>query len=193
MVGLRRRKRSIVWLAWVLLLGAFIISACNGGGSSPTAAGQIVAPVVVVTQVVVEVVATLPPPTATQVPSPTVALYQPAPGWNPASAPIYYPLAGCVASRLHLGDTAFVATLGAYSRLYLTKDIFNDPGTRSLVLGEQFMIVDGPWCDRDILIWKLKTKEKDIFYTPEGNGEVYWLLPLNPYIPTLTPTPFGGK
>ncbi|MBN2548019.1 MAG: hypothetical protein JXB15_02590 [Anaerolineales bacterium] len=179
----QKPRKLFTWFGLILVL---LSSACGGGEAVTTEPAQVVAPVVVVTEVVIQVVATSPPPTATPQPTPTPYPTAPA-AWDPISAPIYYPQVGCVASRLHILDVAFVASVSTPVRLYRSKDVFEDPGVRELALGELVTILDGPWCNMDWIIWKVEASDGEKYFVPEGNGEIYWLLPLNPFVPSATP------
>jgi hypothetical protein len=129
----------------------------------------------VVTQVVATPLPTLPVPPASATPLPVPTKFDPN---NPINAPIYYPIPGCPASRLHVGDRAFVALTGEKIRIYSTENVLFDPGFRSLVLDEVLQIEDGPACPNEWLIWYVEAEEDGIEgWVPEGDGETYWLLP----------------
>jgi hypothetical protein len=180
-------RRQAVWLArisWLLLFSMF--SACKGATSQATSQPQVVAPTIIVTQVVEYVVATLPPSTSTPVPSPTSAPVH-STTWDPFSAPVYYPVVGCVASRLHIGDVAFVAQVDRPAFLYYYKEIAGDPGVRQLQTGEHLEITKGPWCSDGSLVWQVRAGDKHQYFAVEGDGEIYWLLPLAPFVPSPTP------
>ena len=144
-----------------------------------TQAVQVVYPTIVITQYVTQVVAT---PTITPTPLPKSASIQTPSvvnvGWDPFTVEIYYPIQGCVASRLHEGDVAFVANYGV--DLLQSKDIGYSPVTRVLAPGEMVDITNGPWCSHGNLIWKIATAENEDGFAAEGNGEDYYLLPMPP-------------
>jgi hypothetical protein len=142
-------------------------------------------PVVHVTQFITQVVATSPPATLTPVPTFTPSAPPTYSGWDPLAQPIYYPVMGCNASRLHVGDRAFAAYVSGVSGFYLGKDIFFDPLIRKPQAGEVVDVIDGPWCRRNVLIWKVfvNADQREAF-SPEGDGAEYWLLPMKPYTPT---------
>ncbi len=142
-------------------------------------------PVVHVTQYITQVVATSPPATLTPVPTFTSAAPPAYSGWDPLAAPIYYPLMGCNASRLYVGDRAFVAYVSGVAGIYMGKNIYYDPLIRKPLAGEIVEIIDGPWCRQNVLIWQVLVlaDEREAFM-PEGDGKEYWLLPMQPYTPT---------
>src|SRR5512139_2835537 len=104
--------RKTMQLAGFFLLAGLllIVSGCNG---APTTAQAPVNPTVVIVQYVTQVVATVTPapPIPTAIPAtkkaPAVS------GYDPYSVIPYYPVSGCpIASRLSIGDVAFVAAGG---------------------------------------------------------------------------------
>ena len=167
----------------ILSMAMMIISACTGATQEveqPT-----VEPVVHVTQFITQVVATSPPATLTPVPTYTNAAPRVSSGWDPLAQPIYYPLIGCYASRLYVGDRAFVANVSGVAGFYRGKDIFYDPIIRRPAAGEIVEITDGPWCRRNVLIWEVMINaDGSTAFMPEGDGKEYWLLPMQPYTPT---------
>jgi hypothetical protein len=117
-------------------------------------------------------------PTSTQLPTSTLA-------WDPFSAPLYYPLTDCGASRLHKGDMAFVGNLAGEPRISLSDQVFADPGIRNLVMGEYLQITSDPVCEQNTLIWEARAVSDDtVGYVKEGDGDTYWLFPASPSIPT---------
>ncbi len=135
-------------------------------------------PAVFITAVITEVitptpapVTPTPPPTAT--PEPT-----PSPTWDPLSAPIYYPLKDCIASRLHVGDQAMVTYGGGPNGIRYGQDIHYDTVLTYADEGQILEIVGGPWCSHGWLVWMVRTADGIVGYTPEGDGNSYWLLPV---------------
>ena len=81
-------------------------------------------PVVVITQVVTEMIPPTPlPVTPTAEPTATALPPTLTPTWDPLSAPIYYPLDDCVASRLHVGDKAMVSLVGGANGIRYGRDL----------------------------------------------------------------------
>lgn len=176
-------NRSKIWLGLAaLLVFSLISSACVATTAQSATEEKSVQPVVLITQMVTQIVAT---PTITPVPpsvSEPVQVAAPVSsgGYDPFSVPIYYPIRGCYASRLHVGDVAFVANGAGVIGIHQTHDIGYSPIWRHLDPGELMDIVDGPWCDRGALTWQVATREGYIGYVPEGDGNTYWLLPMAP-------------
>lgn len=133
---------------------------------------------IVITAVVTEVITPTPvpvtptlPPTATPEPSPT-------PTWDPLSAPIYYPLQDCVASRLHVGDKAMVTYGGGPNGIRYGMDVHFDTVVTYAQEGQVLDITGGPWCSHGWIVWMVRTADGFVGYTPEGDGNSYWLLPV---------------
>lgn len=189
------------WLALIVVITSLsiLLSACVGSSQGSSQPEQRSYPTLFITPVVTQVVATrsAPTPTFEEESTPTPMMSS---SYDPYMARIYYPIRGCVASRLHIGDSAFVASTSGQMGIYPSTDIDFAPLVRNVELGEAFLIVDGPWCQKNTLIWRVKTtNEEDSIektggsleweienYVPEGNGNEYWLLPLqsNPGIAT---------
>ena len=165
-------------LIWVLL--ATSLSACIQI-VAPTPEPSVTSAVIYVTQIVTEIIPPTPlpatptsPPTAT--PEPPTAT----PTWDPMNAPIYYPLEDCVASRLHVGDNAMVSLSGGANGIRYGTDLFYDTIITYAQPGSTLEIVNGPFCSRGWIVWFVRTLDGTVGYTPEGNGNEYWLLPLQP-------------
>ena len=131
----------------------------------------------VLTQVVTQVVTPTPLPTSTPQPTPT-DLPTLTPTWDPLSAPVYYPLKDCVASRLHLGDLAMVSLKGGPNGIRYGRDMSQDTIIAYADPGDILEITAGPWCSYGWLVWMVRTLDGVVGFTPEGNGNEYWLLPL---------------
>ena len=176
------RANKVVHISLVVVMVLLIgLSACD----QTTYTDMHVEPeMVVVTKVVTEVyVPTVPTSTPTPVPTETPAPVAVSSGWNPYAVPIYYPIIGCAASRLHLGDTALIVYSGGRIGLYFEKNVDFNPILKYPPAGTEVNIIDGPWCDEDMLLWKVSIYEGEAEiegYFPEGDGEEYWLLPLAP-------------
>jgi hypothetical protein len=174
----QKKQKMRILLALVSLHLALV--ACSLQGAAPTP--QVVTPpVFVITQVVTEIVPPTPAavtptlvPTATQAP-PTLT-----PTFNPLNAPIYYPLADCVASRLHIGDKATVSLQGGANGIRYGRDLSESTVFAYAQPGATLEIVNGPWCSRGWIVWFVRTTDGSVGYTPEGDGNNYWLLPTAP-------------
>lgn len=166
------RLRALMLLVFSLPL---ILSAC-----SQPAATEIPQKTLLVTQVVTQVIYTATPepsatplPTSTPTPVPTST-----PTFDPYSAPIYYPLKDCVASRLHVGDVAVVAPGGSANGIRYGLDLHYDTIVDYAEQGQKLDIIGGPYCSQGWIVWMVQTQNGIIGYTPEGNGNEYWLLPV---------------
>jgi hypothetical protein len=177
---IKNRKMLVSLLPLIVLL--VILPACSQNAAEARSGPQVVVITQVATQIVVPTAPTYtpqPPPTATP-----AAVSIPTGGWDPFSVPIYYPIIGCAASRLHLGDTAIVANSGHPKvGIYKYKEWDFEPNLYQPPLGTELEIVDGPWCHEGWLFWQveqLNTSEnlEIVGYMPEGDGEEYFLLPL---------------
>jgi hypothetical protein len=187
-----KKIKSIRGYLLVIMSLLLVLSAC---APNPDFDSQFEEQVVVITQVATQIVVpTNPPRTATPVPTATPSTeYISSGGFDPFAAPIYYPLTGCSASRLHVGDTAYVAYSGGLVGLYRNKGLGFEPNLRLPDVGSEAEIIDGPFCNEGWIYWEIVIPNSDAAdaisgYMPEGNGSEYFLLPLviNP-IPTMDP------
>lgn len=144
--------------------------AANSQSGTPT--------VILITQIVTQIVPPTPitpsptsPPTDTPEPTPTAT-------FDPINAPIYYPLADCIASRLHIGDKAMVSQNGNPQGIRYSRDMADKAVDTMVQPGATLQIVNGPWCSRGWLVWQVQTADGIIGYTPEGDGNEYWLFPI---------------
>lgn len=171
---------AITRLAGIALLAGLIL-AVSGCAGAPATAQPAANPTVVIVQYVTQVVATVtpaPPAAPTAIP-PTKQAPPASTGFDPYSVELHYPVSGCqVASRLNIGDVAFVAAGSEQFGIHFTKDVGFSPVTRKLTPGELLYILDGPTCNRNGLVWQVLADADDAMgYVIEGNGETYWLLP----------------
>jgi hypothetical protein len=179
MATIERKKRIYLVVLVSLLLSSL---ACRieapkiilSESPTPTEANYI-------TQVVTEIVTATPAPVTatlapTNTPQPTLT-----PTFDPGSAPIYYPLPDCSASRLYIGDKAFVSLEGGPNAIRLSPDVVADDNVITYAdPGSILTIVAGPYCDLGYIIWLVETRDQVRGFTPEGNGNEYWLFPLEP-------------
>ncbi len=170
------------WIAILLASILLFTNACTAASSEGTDTEE-VQKTIFVTQIVTLIVATplptepLPPPTQF-IPTPTRT--------SPPTIPgdIYYPIPGCVASRLHIGDIAYVVSLSGNTGMHIDKDVQYSPTLYMPELGEQLEVKKGPWCwEGKMIIWLFRTirsnKDDEIEgYMAEGDGEYYWILPV---------------
>ena len=136
-------------------------------------------PTVVITRVATEIITATPLPVVpTSAPSNTPVVPTPSPTYDPLTAPIYYPIPDCVASRLHVGDKAMVSLVGGPNGIRYGLDIHNDTVATYAQPGDILLIVNGPWCSQGWLVWLVETQDGFRGYTPEGDGNTYWLFPV---------------
>jgi hypothetical protein len=166
-------------LAGLTLLAVLIFSLVGCAGASTTAQAP-VNPTVVIIQYVTQVVATVTPAPPTPTPVPPTTSAPPAPsGYDPSSVEPYYPIAGCaIASRLQIGDIAFVASGGGQFGIHIDRGVGFSPLKRKLVQGELLNIIGEATCNRNGLVWEVLAESDDTRgFVLEGNGENYWLMP----------------
>jgi hypothetical protein len=181
---LKNDKKRLVFL--VITISVFLLATACGADMRAASQGtaqeaKSSAPTIIIQQFVTQVVATPLPVEATPVPPPTTPVQVVNTGWDPLSAPIYYPLMGCVASRLYVGDRAFVAYGADRNGIHYSEDIGDAPIYRYLTPGEIMEIVDGPYCERGAVVWKVfALADEQVGFVAEGDGNFYWLLPLPP-------------
>ena len=172
------RSNKVRRLLLVLLGSSLALSACV---ASPAAGPTATPPVIYVTQVITQIIPPTPKP-ATSTPAPTDTQEPPTvtPTFDPLTAEIYYPLEGCVASRLHVGDRAMVSLVGGPNGIRYGRDLSEDTVIAYAQPGAILEIVNGPWCSRGWLVWFVRTADGTEGFTPEGDGNAYWLLPVGP-------------
>jgi hypothetical protein len=169
------KKRGLLL---VLLSLQLALMACL---STPSAGPTATPAVVYVTQVITQIIPPTPiPVTPTLAPTETSVPPSPTPTFDALAAPIYYPIAGCVASRLHVGDQAMVSLVGGPNGIRYGRDLAEDSVFAYAQPGQILEIVNGPWCSRGWIVWFVRTGDGVEGFTPEGDGNEYWLLPVGP-------------
>jgi hypothetical protein len=136
--------------------------------------------VIIVTQVVTQVITPTPLPTTAVPPTATKVVPTATPTYDPLSAPIYYPLKDCVASRLHIGDKAKVSLGGGPNGIRYGLDLHQDAIAGYAQPGAILEITNGPYCSNGWIVWMVRTVDGLAGFTPEGNGNEYWLFPVGP-------------
>jgi hypothetical protein len=155
-----------------------VLSACNSPAPAQTQATPVV---LIVTQVVTQVSTATSAPTATTGPTSTPEpSLTPKATFDPYNVPAYYPLKDCVASRLHVGDTAIVGPGGTTNGIRYGEDLSVDTVFDHAAQGTKLDIVAGPYCSGGWIVWQIRMPSGTVGYTPEGNGNEYWLLPTAP-------------
>ena len=169
-----RKMRAYVFSVLALLM---LLPACI---QIPARTQQAVTPpVVVITQIVTEMIPPTPlPVTPTIAPSATPLPPTVTPTYDPLTAPIYYPLKDCIASRLHVGDKAMVSLVGGANGIRYGRDLMEDTILGYAQPGAILKIQAGPWCSRGWIVWLVEAADGMVGYTPEGDGNTYWLLPV---------------
>lgn len=162
---------------WTFLTALVLLTACSGPAPAANPQPE-TPPVMLITQVITEIVAPTPLP-VTPSPVPTNTPIEPTstPTYDPAAAPIYYPLEDCVASRLHIGDRAMVSLVGGPNGIRYGRDLYEDTVFAYAQPGQIIDVVNGPWCSRGWIVWQVRLADGQVGYTPEGNGNEYWLFP----------------
>lgn len=167
-----------VFFAFLASLLLVVSAACQAAPQQAMEATT--SPELVITAIITEVITATPvpvtptlPPTATPEPTPTAT-------WDPLSAPIYYPLKDCVASRLHVGDLAMVTYGGGPNGIRYGADIHYDTVLTYAAEGQILEVTAGPWCSHGWIVWMVRTTDGIVGYTPEGDGNSYWLIPVKP-------------
>jgi hypothetical protein len=170
-----KKAQGLLALMLVLLPA---LAACV---AAPAAAPTATPPVIYVTQVITQIIPPTPVPmTPTPPATDTPAPPSPTPTFDPLSAGIYYPLEGCVASRLHVGDKAMVSLVGGPNGIRYGRDLNEATVIAYAQPGAILEIVNGPWCSRGWIVWFVRTADGVEGFTPEGDGNEYWLLPVAP-------------
>jgi len=91
----------------------------------------------------------------------------------------YFPLSNCVASQLHLNDSAFVSYDTGTNKIRSEPDTHpSDNIIAQAEPGEVVQIIGGPVCNYGWLLWEVKTTRNEIGWTPETDGKEFWILPL---------------
>jgi hypothetical protein len=175
MPGKNKKVRGLL----VVMLGLHLaLAAC---ATNPATAPTATPPVIYVTQIVTQIIPPTPVPmTPTPLPTETPAPPSPTPTFDPLTAEIYYPLEGCVASRLHVGDKAMVSLVGGPNGIRYGRDLSEATVIGYAQPGAILDIVNGPWCSRGWIVWFVRTGDGTEGFTPEGDGNEYWLLPVAP-------------
>jgi len=190
------KNKQLKWAAVLtaILSLVFFISACGSSALQNSGQVQVIYPTVYITQFVTQVVVTGQAPVAVaQSPAKEtpIPVAQNSTAFNPFSVQIYYPLVGCSASRLHLGDQASIQYSDRQIGLYHYKSLAFEPDLRYLPVGMEVNITDGPYCNENVIFWKVQSPDKQVFgFYPEGNGDTYWMLPTGPSV--STPDLMGG-
>jgi hypothetical protein len=93
----------------------------------------------------------------------------------------YYPLKNCAASRLYVGDRAFVSLGGGSNGIRTEPDTKpSDNIIGRAPSGEGMWIIGGPECNYGWILWKVDTDSGLVGWTPETkDGKEFWLVPVD--------------
>ena len=176
-IQLNKYQISAFFMALVI-----VTSACSFSIFQDPTATAVPPVTLVVTQVITQVIPATPEPEQTKAPeinpTPSPTLLPTLAGtYDPYSAPLWYPIEDCPASRLHVGDRAYVTIGGGPNAIRFGADVHFDTVIGEAQEGEGMVILDGPFCYHNWIVWMVKTDGGMEGFTPEGNGEEYWLLP----------------
>lgn len=111
------------------------------------------------------------PPTATPRPSFTATATPTDDSWQACQ--------NTYASRLHIGDQAYVSFDPPYSN-----NVRQDPNMDSEIIGkinpgEEILVLEGPACSNHWVWWLVRSRKTGLVgWTSEGDIENYWLVPL---------------
>lgn len=155
------------------LLSMIIISILIVGCSSPTPIIIEITREVPMTVVVTQVVTQLVTPENT-----------PTPEFTPTASPIpyvnpYMPLEDCPPSYLKVGIHAVVSYEGESSMIRPLPDMSSAARIGYAAPGEVLTVIGGPVCSFGWLVWQIETQYGLKGWTPETDGENYWLIPLS--------------
>jgi hypothetical protein len=98
---------------------------------------------------------------------------------NYTNRTVYYPLRDCAPSRLYVGDTVYVSYGGGPNGIRSEPDVHPNNITYRAPEGEMMEILSGPKCSWGWLLWKVKTETGRQGWTPESDGDEFWLIPLD--------------
>jgi hypothetical protein len=91
----------------------------------------------------------------------------------------YYPVSGCAHSRLHVGDRAIVSYGSGANGIRTEPDTHpSDNIIYRAPSGEGLWIIDGPVCNYEWILWKVRTDTGHTGWTPESPGGEFWLTPI---------------
>jgi len=171
MLNKQRSRRGFI-IFWLMILA--FTHACSSPTPQVIEVTRVVPEVVIVTQIVtVEITLepTLTPvPTETPTPTPTTA------PWERYS--VYTPLEDCPPSILEKGMFVYVNYGGGKSSIRSFPDAAPAGNIIGYAIpGEIVRVVGGPVCNYSRLMWQVETTYGLIGWTPESDGENWWLIP----------------
>ncbi len=172
MALIARTKRALIYLVFIILL---LTSGCATPTPMVVIVTQLVPQTVIVTQLVIKEVTPIPSPTSIPQITPTITSAV-------SDFDFYYPFTDsqCGLSIVHVGDRVYVNYGGTTNALRSTPDTKLPTNVIGYaVQGEVLDVVDGPICNYNLIMWKVKTSYDLTAWTAEGNGTDFWLIPQN--------------
>jgi hypothetical protein len=98
---------------------------------------------------------------------------------NRTNRTIYYPFRDCAPSRLFVGDYVFVSLGGGPNGIRSAPDVHPNNIFYRAQEGEGMRLLNGPKCSWGWLIWEVQTDSGYRGWTPESDGEEFWLVPVD--------------
>jgi hypothetical protein len=95
-----------------------------------------------------------------------------------SSSDTYYPIAGCAASRIHVGDRVGLTAGTSYATVRSYPDTHpSDNRIGRINQGETADVIGGPECNYGWLLWEIrKTTDGLTGWAPETDGVDFWLV-----------------
>ncbi len=91
----------------------------------------------------------------------------------------YYPMKDCAASRLYIGDRAYVSWIGGSNGIRSEPDTHpSDNIIYRAPPGEGMKIIGGTECNYGWILWEVVTDTGQRGWTPESDGKDMWLVPV---------------
>jgi len=92
---------------------------------------------------------------------------------------VYNPLPNCASSHLHVGESAFVSYIGGKNHVRTEPDTAPSNNISfDIYPGEVVQVIGGPECNYGWILWEIETTYNETGWTPESNGEEFWLYPI---------------
>jgi len=168
---------KITKLLLVNILLILILSACSSPTPMIIEITREVPATVIVTQIITQVVT--PEPTPTLPPTPTST-----------SVPVvkdpqaYIPLENCPQSFVKRGFNVMISLDGGSNAIRPYPDLSSANIIGYAIPGEVVKVIGGPICSFGWLVWQIETEYGLQGWTPETNGDKWWLIPV---IQVITP------
>lgn len=93
---------------------------------------------------------------------------------------VYYPIPGCAASRLHVGDSIMLESGIDYVGIRSTPDTHPSDNKIGRIEGNHIAkIIGGPECNNGWILWEVLTDDCVEGWIPEGDGNEFWVKKTN--------------